>query len=81
MKKIVFSILLTIGLASCSSALDREYHVETLNEDLEVLVARDKMNEEDLQKFSLYLVNSEMNGVNLEGKTYREILNAAKEQK
>jgi len=80
MKKIAIAIIAILSLTACKSALDRPYHTDTLNSDLEVIIARDNMTEDELHLFNVYLVNAEINGIDLEGKTYREILEAAKKQ-
>ena len=80
MKKFAIVIVALLCLSSCKTALDREYHADTLNSDLEVIIARDNMTEDELHLFNTYLVNAEINDIDLEGKTYREILEAAKKQ-
>lgn len=71
----------TIILASCSSPLDKKYSSATFETDAKELVESKKLGEEDLKLLAAYMVFSKMRGVELEGKTYAEILSDAKKLK
>ena len=83
MKNILKTVILAFALAaftSCSNPLDREYNPDTLQEDLQVIVARDKIrSHEDIVLLSDYIQLSEVLNISLEGKTYRQLLEEARE--
>ena len=83
MKNILKTTILAFILAaftSCSNPLDRVYNPNTIQEDLEVIVARDKIRtREDIELLLDYIQVMEALNINLEGKTYRQLLEEAKE--
>jgi len=81
MKNILKTTILTLTLAvfvSCHNPLDRVYSPETISDDLQVLVAQDKIRtREEMENLCDYIQISEALGVSLKGKTYRQLLEAA----
>ncbi len=82
MKKTIIKGIIAATLlvfVACSNPLDRPYNEETLQEDIEVLVARDKVYKDDLMNLSSYIIKCKITGEPLEGKTYRELIKEADE--
>jgi hypothetical protein len=82
MKKLLLKLLFAVMLfsfASCSNPLDRVYNENTLSEDLEIIVARDKAYKADMENLAYYLTFMQISGDSLEGKTYRELIKSANE--
>lgn len=65
-------------LISCDNSLDKVYNEETFREDMEVIVARDKANQEDIINLSFYMIENPTD-VCCSGKTYRQMFKDAKE--
>lgn len=80
MKKITLLSLYTglILLASCSNPLDRKYSKKTVKEDMEELLESGKVDSTDMKYVATYMVRSAMLGEELEGKTYGEMIENAK---
>ena len=74
--KIILAGML-LFLASCSSPLDRPYNEKTLMEDLQIIIARNNVNKTDMMNLAEYL--SMQHKDSIEGKTYRQLIQAANE--
>lgn len=72
---------LLLALISCSSPLDKKFHEATMEKDLQEIVASDKVNKEDLQNLAMYIFRAKMSGENIEGKSYKELIETAKKTK
>ena len=82
MKKITFGIAfvaLAIFFSSCDGPLNRKYNEETLNDDLQTIIAQDKVDKKDLENLAFYLIKCNIEGIELEGKTYKELIKEANE--
>ncbi len=77
MKKILF-ISFAFLLVACSSPMDKKYSEETLEKDLKAIRDADKLDSTEAGLMVLYMMKAKFNGESLEGKTYKEILAAAK---
>jgi hypothetical protein len=75
----IFAIGTLLFFASCSNPLDRPYNEDTLMEDLEVIVARDKAYKPDMINLSEYLFKCKINGDSINGKTYGQLIKEANE--
>ena len=80
MKKIILKFitaLLLITLVSCSDPLDKKYNENSLADDLQEIVARDKVNKTDMENLSVYIIRAKIMGETLDGKTYKELFEEA----
>lgn len=83
MKKILTSITLLafIVLTSCSNPLNKKYSDKTFEQDAKEIGESKKLNEEDAKMLAGYIMLAKLGNNELEGKTYAEILQAAKDYK
>jgi hypothetical protein len=79
-RSLLFLIFITV-LASCSGPLDKKYNEETLAEDGKEIKESGKLSEDDTKLMAGWIVKAKLKGENLEGKTYADILNEAKDYK
>jgi hypothetical protein len=78
MKKTIL-LLCHIGiLISCSGPLDKKYNEETFLDDAKEIKEDGDLSDEDAQIMAGWIVRIKMTNEKLEGKSYREILNEAK---
>jgi hypothetical protein len=68
--------LLTV---SCNKSLNKEYNKETVKEDLKEIVANKEADTTDAVIIAMYIVEAQIKKEKLEGKTYKELLDKAKE--
>lgn len=82
MKK-TFSILaiaaFTLLTVSCSKTIEKKYSEETIKEDLKEIVEKKEADTTDAVIIAMYIVQAKATGEKLEGKTYKEILDKAKQ--
>ncbi|OOQ62136.1 hypothetical protein [Mucilaginibacter pedocola] len=79
LKRLVLPALsLLIFLSACSSPLDKKYSEATLKEDMVAIRESNKLDTTEIAAMALYVVGAKFTGKNLEGKTYKEILDSAK---
>ena len=73
------SLIIIIGIVafSCSSPLDKPYNKESIEDDM--IAIKKSVSEEDLATLAGYITLSSLGGKEILGKTYRDILNDAKE--
>lgn len=79
MKNIIVLLALTAFLTSCSTPLDKKYNEDTLAEDAKEIKESGNLDEGDTEVMAGWIVRAEIAGEDLEGKTYREILEEAKD--
>ena len=80
MKNILKTTLLALAIAafaSCSDPLDKVYDEETVMDDLQSIIARDKVSKEELENLAYYVMAANFNDINLAGKTYRQLIKEA----
>jgi len=77
MKKL-FVIAFAIILTSCSSSLDLKFNKETLKTD--IIEVKKELSKEDSELLGKYILKSVFKEELVTGKTYSEILKAAKEE-
>ncbi|OOQ62138.1 hypothetical protein [Mucilaginibacter pedocola] len=77
----ILSIALAIFLSSCSNPLNRKYSDATMIDDVKAIRESNKLDTAELSAMALYVVGAKFTGENLEGKTYQEILDSAREAK
>lgn len=78
MKKI-FYILFVLLIAACSSSpLDKKYNEKTVEEDMKSIADAKALDSSESVLIVKYLMRAKLKGESLEGKTYKEILAAAK---
>lgn len=75
---IVF-FLLSLVCSSCNSLLDKPYNAQTYREDIESIRQSNKIDEEDIDLLTKYMIVSKLSGNDLQGKTYNDILTKIKE--
>ena len=80
MKKILLIIIISL-LAACSSPLDKKYNEDTLAEDSKAIKEAGDLSEEEAQIMAGWILRAKLTDENLEGKTYGEILEEAKDYK
>ncbi len=81
MKKTVLIFLVAILTFSCSTPLDKKYSEETFETDAKEIKESGKLSEEDAFIMAGWIMRSKLKGENLEGKTYNEIIEEAKDYK
>lgn len=81
MKKTLLIIFAAILTFSCSSPLEKKYSEESFETDAKEIKESGKLSEEDALIMAGWIMRSKLNGENLEGKTYNEIIEEAKDYK
>ncbi|EDM43184.1 hypothetical protein SCB49_11934 [unidentified eubacterium SCB49] len=81
MKKTILFLVTITFLISCSGPLDKQYNEDTLAEDAKEIKEAGDLSDEDAQIMAGWIVRAKMTDEKLEGKTYSEILNEAKDYK
>ncbi|MEM1336882.1 MAG: hypothetical protein AAGF96_03985 [Bacteroidota bacterium] len=79
MKKLLSIILAFLIILSCSTPLDKKYGEETFESDIKEIKRSGKLSEEDALIMAGWIMRSKLQGENLEGKTYNEIIKEAKD--
>lgn len=79
MKKVVLVLIGALTLFSCSSSLDKKYNEETAKEDFKLVT--EEVSYEEANLITSEMVRAVLKGESIEGKTYGEILDSAKEFK
>jgi len=75
---LLFAILLML-IYSCSNPLDNKYSEETLEQDAEKIKESGELNSTELSLLGEYIAWNKMTGKKIEGRTYAEMLEEAKE--
>ena len=81
MKKTLLIVLLAILTFSCSTPLNKKYNEETFETDAKEIKESGKLSNEDALIMAGWIMRSKLKGENLEGKTYNEIIEEAKDYK
>ena len=81
MKKTLLIFLVATLTFSCSTPLDKKYSEETFETDAKEIKEGGKLSEEDALIMAGWIMRSKLKGENLEGKTYNEIIEEAKDYK
>lgn len=81
MKKTLFISSLFLLLIACNNPMGKPYNEETIKEDLKEIVDSKKISEEDTKMLLGYIMLSKMGHKDIEGKTYQQLLDEAKEFK
>lgn len=81
MRKNFLLLLITLLLYSCSTPLDKQYNEDTLAEDAKELKESGELDEKEAEILAGWIVRSKLKGEDLEGKTYGEIIEEAKNYK
>jgi hypothetical protein len=79
-KAFIISIILFVTY-SCSSPLNKKYNEETLEEDAKEIKESGVLSEEESDVMAGWILRSKLKGDNLEGKTFKEIINEANDFK
>jgi len=80
MKKIfLFIATVPLLISSCNGPLGKRYSAKTFNHDLEQIRESNKVNDEDMDLMIKYVVISRLSGKDLEGQTYKDILDKVKD--
>ena len=80
MKKILlFTTILSLFTCSCNNPLGKRYNAKTFNTDLEQIRESNKVNDEDIDLLVKYIVISKLSGKDLQGQTYKDILDQVKD--
>ena len=78
MRSLFFLSLLFIFI-SCNNPLSRRYNTKTYQQDIGAIRESKKINYEDVELLSKYIVVSQLAGNDMQGKTYEEILDKIKD--
>tara|TARA_Y100000588_G_scaffold384159_1_gene474856 strand:+ start:328 stop:978 length:651 start_codon:yes stop_codon:yes gene_type:complete len=81
MKKAILLTLLIVLTIACSTPLDRKYSEETLETDAKEIKESGNLSEDEALMMVGWIMRAKLNGTELEGKTYGEILKEAKDYK
>jgi hypothetical protein len=83
MKKTLTLIALVAAmiLTSCNNPLNKKYSETTLEQDVKAIGESKKLNNDESNMLAGYILLSKFGGKSLEGKTYAEILQSAKDYK
>ena len=83
MKKTITLIALVAAmiLTSCNNPLNRKYSESTLEQDVKAIAESKKLNNDESNMLAGYILLSKFGGKSLEGKSYSEILQSAKDYK
>lgn len=81
MKKTLLFLSLIGILISCSGPLDKKYNEETLADDAKKIKEKGNLSDNDIQIMAGWILKAKMTDEKLEGKSYGEILEEAKDYK
>lgn len=81
MKKILLLLSITGLCISCSGPLDKKYNEETLADDAKEINESGDLSDEDTKIMAGWIVRAKLTDEKLEGKSYSEILEEAKDYK
>lgn len=81
MKKALLFFAIVGMLISCSGPLDKKYNEDTLAEDAKEIKKNGNLSDEDAQIMAGWIVRAKLTDEKLEGKSYGEILEEAKDYK
>lgn len=79
MKKLLLSALALSMLASCTSPLEKQYTEATLAEDIQAIKESGDADSTEINLIAMSLMRSVLTEEKLEGKTYQQIIDEAKE--
>ncbi|MFC6999555.1 hypothetical protein [Rufibacter roseus] len=79
MKQYLLIIALLIFFTSCNSPLDKKYNKATMAQDLDEIKKSEKLDSSEMMILGFSFVASELGNTNLEGKTYKQILEEGKQ--
>ena len=75
---ILFSLFITAILSSCNDPLDKTYSSATYLQDISEIKESNKVSYDDMELLTRFIALSKLAGNELEGKTYKEILEKIK---
>jgi hypothetical protein len=78
---ILIAMIAIFTVTSCNNPLNKKYNEQTLEQDAKEIYESKKLNEDEAKLLTGYIMLAKLGGKNLEGKTYKEILQAAKDYK
>ena len=81
MKKLLLTISIIGLITSCSGPLDIKYNEDTLADDVKEIKEAGNLSEEEAEMMAGWIVRAKIKDEKLEGKTYGEILEEAKDYK
>lgn len=81
MRKIIFVSSLFLLLIACNNPLSKPYKEATVKEDLKEIIDSKKLSEDDAKMLLGYIMLAKLGNKNIEGKTYKELLEEAKKIK
>lgn len=79
MKKVIY-LLIGMLLLSCSNPLDKKVNQDTLKEDLEIILKKNNLTDEDKEYLTQIAVGSLFSPKDFEGKTYRQLIEELKKE-
>lgn len=81
MRKILTAIALVaaVTLTSCNNPLNKKYSEQNLDKDLKEIMESKKADTTDMTYIAMYIMRAKMLGEKLDGKTYNDLLDNAKE--
>lgn len=79
MKRICLLVATAFIMVSCGNPMNKKFSEKNFESDLKEIKAADKLSDEEVELFAGWLIKSKLSNENLEGKTYADILNEAKQ--
>ncbi|MBL7559850.1 hypothetical protein JAO71_08550 [Olleya sp. YSTF-M6] len=77
----LFTVLIVLLLISCSTPLDKKYNEANFESDAKEIKESGKLSEEEAKLMVGYILKAKLRGENIEGKSYNEIIQTAKDFK
>lgn len=81
MKNVIYLIAALFLFVSCSSPMENKYSEETFEKDLKEIKEANALDSNEASLLVMYFMRAKFKGDNLDGKTYKQILEEAKELK
>ena len=79
MKKLLFLLVLPLMIACSSSPLDAKYDEDKMKEQIKAIKDSGELEAGDAILLGGYIIKAKLSGEDLEGNSYRDILEMAKE--
>ena len=82
MRNYIYTLAITgffLAFTACNNPINKKFNENNLEKDLKEIVESKKADTTDIQFIAMYIMRAKMLGEKLEGKTYKDILENAKE--
>jgi hypothetical protein len=78
-KTLLFITIISLFTCSCNGPLGKRYSAKTFNSDVEQIRESNKVSDGDIDLLVKYIVISKLSGKDLQGQTYKDILDQVKD--